>query len=54
MAMGARIEHRCSTNRAVDVMYFNERYEFVSNRWAAHTHTHLGEGDDTQGGPVQP
>ena len=35
--MGAQEEYRCSANRAADVVFVSERYEVVSNRWAAHT-----------------
>ena len=39
-AMGARVEHCCSANRTVDVLYDSESYELYSNCWAAHTHRH--------------
>ena len=42
--MVARIEHCCSANKAVDVLYCSEHYWFDPNRWAARTHVHTCPG----------
>ena len=56
--MGAQVEHCCSANRAVGVLYDSERYELIQivgwhthpqkvahtrARTRAHTHTHSAE-----------
>ena len=55
-AMGARIEHYFSVDRAVDVLYDSKRHEFDSNHRAAHppTHPHTHTRLDTAGGNQAP